>query len=77
MIQLSPYPDNSRLKNGTIKIIVNKYYKISKLQPYFIDQDNIIKNNRSFIMIPSIQFKTAANISRSLKSHHSFYNRDI
>lgn len=43
MIQLSPYPDNSHLKNGTITIIVNKYYKISKLQPNFIDQVNIIK----------------------------------
>lgn len=46
MIQLSPYPDNSRLKNETIRITLNKYYKISKLQFYFIDPANIIKNNR-------------------------------
>jgi len=77
MIQLSPYPDNSRLKNETIRTTLNKYYKISKLQFYFIDPANIIKNNRSFIIIPSIQFKTSANISRHLKSHHSFYNIDI
>ncbi len=77
MIQLSPYPDNSRLKNETIRITLNKYYKISKLQFYFIDQANIIKNNRSFIIIPSIQFKTSANISRHLKNHYSFYNSDI
>lgn len=70
MIQLSPYPDKLHLKNKAITITVNKYYKISALQSFCISLENIIKNNRSFIMIPFIPFKTAANISRNLKSHH-------
>ncbi len=62
MIQLSPYPDNPHQKIEATAIIMNKYYKISLLQTYFIRFEYIIKNNRSFIMINSPLSKTAANI---------------
>jgi hypothetical protein len=63
MIQLSPYPDNPHPKKiEAIAIIMNKYYKISLLQTYFIRFEYIIKNNGLFIMINSLLSKIAANI---------------